>query len=1023
MSGHDVTPLSPAFGAPQASVVLPPVAGLRRPQLLRALDPVAADALGLVVAPAGTGKTTLLAQWAAALGLPVAWCRLDVGAGAPGRFVSWLWQALSEHVPVAAFDAPRTVEELVRTLEPHRGRLLLVLDDAHTLASSSAEHELEQLLLLAPPQLRVLIGARQMPRINLARSELAPIVLLSGEDLRFRTWEVEKLFRAIHRAPLPPQDVAALTRRTQGWAAALQLFHLATMDGDTAERQRAVAALAGRSRYAQGYLTGQVLAGLPPETTDFLVRTCIFDALTAARCDALLERRSSQRILRDLVDRQALTTTIDGGETFTYHEVLRRHLEATLHEELGAVATREWYQRAAAILEDEGDVVEALRTRCRAEDWTGVRRLLREFGPQLLDDGRLTRSGDRQWSDLLPRSLVESDPWSCLAEARRLLNDGRLTEAAAMSRRAQAQLADPLVVKLCEEVRATVTAWRGQTPSPRPGWIDLLLSATRQDPLRVAQAARDASSPRARRVEGFARLLGGDRRAGQRQLRLLAEQHETDLTLSLAARLTLAAIRAVGAGPAATTGRGHDNQPLPGLADSSFDQIYRDAERHGLTWLARLTSRLADVLASPRAGREIAGPVADLDQRSDEWAAALAGLVHALVGLRGGVIQLRALDDLRRRFRRLDAGVLEAWVAAFIALVSATEHLPDATETARAAEAQTRAAGVPGAAAFTYAALAAADPDQRSDFLALARSTASASGLACRPWAWRPDMAPWHRAPRPPQAAARTGAAVIAIACFGEFQLLVRDRPTDLAGVRPRVRAMFKFLAIHAGHPVHRELIADALWGDLEPEAAMHNLQVSLSSLRAALEPGVPGRRSSLVIRDGETYMLALRPGSRCDLVTFDRELAAAGHASRAGDAAVQRAALSAAVALYTGDIFPEEGPADWLVTTRERYRARAADAAARLAGLELAAADHSGAITAARRAIELDEYRDDAWQHLIEALRGAGEPAAAQRAVRAYAVVLDELGVSPGDVSAPGTPPRRSPRAPAGSHRMPRGS
>ena len=1073
MGSEDVQSAKPAAARPplpHASVAVPSVGGLRRPQLLHALDPVATTALGLAVAPAGTGKTTLLAQWALSSSLPVAWCRLDVGTAGTQRLVDWIWQALEPHVSPLPQHPPSTVEELALALDAHTGRVLLVLDDLHTVDATSGEAAVEQLLLLAPPQLRVLIGSRQMPTFNLARSELPPIVVLTGDDLRFRTWEVEKLFRSIHHAPLPPHDIAALTRYTQGWAAALQLFHLATLEGDTADRQRAVHALAGRSRYAQGYLTGQVLAGLPPQTTEFLVRTSVFDALTASRCDTLLDIGTSQRTLRELVDRQALTTTSDGGETFAYHDVLRRHLEATLHEELGAKATRAWYQRAAQILEAEGDLIEALRARCRAEDWTEVRRLLREFGPRLFDGHHRTRSGDQTWSDLIPRWLIESDPWSCLAEARRLLNDGRLAEAEAMSRRAQAQFTDPTAQKLCEGIRGLVASWRAETPGPRPSWADHLRAAVRRDPLRVAQAARADDSPRARRTEGFALVLGGDRRGGQRLLRALAQEQAVDPALALSARLVLATFDAAGSVPLAAPAPPGTSRPLSSPPSSPFDQIYREAERHGLTWLARLTSGLAVVVQSPRANGEVAALVADLDARGDVWSAALLSMVHALLGLRAGTVDLAVLDAVRCRFRELDAGVLEVWVGAFAALVSATEELPDAVVAARAVEAQARTSGVPGAAAFAYAALAATDPGQRKELLTLARATASSTGLDCRPWSWLPDLSPWRRSspdsppmpdpapgggsepattgpgpversvhspaapaahpapphpPASPRPATRPLGTTIELTCFGEFRLLVQGEPADLSTVRPRVRAMLKFLAIHAGRPVHRELIADALWGELDPEAAMHNLQVSLSSLRAALEPGVPGRRSSLVVRDGETYMLALRPGSHCDLVEFDRELAAANHARRGRDRAAQRASLATAVALYTADLFPEEGPANWLVTTRERYRARAADAAAQLAELDLEAGDHTAAVAAAQHSVQIDEYRDDAWQVLIQALRAAGEPAAAQRAVHSYAAVLAELGVEslPDIVNVPGTPPPRSRPAPAGSHRMPRES
>ncbi|WP_152192775.1 BTAD domain-containing putative transcriptional regulator [Georgenia satyanarayanai] len=1037
-------------GLPRASTAVPQVNGLHRPQLLRALDAVARDRMGLVVAPPGTGKTTLMAQWAGISGLPVAWCRLD--AGSTGRLVPLLHRALAPHLP--GDTAPATPEQLALSLEGLPGPVLLVLDDLHVLAGLPAEAELEQVLLLAPPQLRVLVGSRRMPGFNLARSELAALVVLTGEDLRFRTWEVETLFRQIHRAPLPPHDTAALTRYTQGWAAALQLFHLSTLDSQPADRHRAVHALAGRARYAQEYLTAQVLAGLPPQTTAFLVRTCVFDALTADRCNALLGTTDAQRTLRELVTRQALTTTADGGETFAYHEVLRRHLETALREELGPTGTAEWYVRAAEILEEEGDLVEALRARARAEDWPGVRALLHESGARVFAGPHQPRSRDETWAALLPAWLTASDPWCCLAEARRLLGDGRLGDAAAAAERARAQFTDASAQKLCDELRASITAWRGGPVPPRPRWPDLLLAATRRHPLDVARRAAAAEDAPVRAVAGFARLLGGDRRAGSRELRTLAEQPEgTAPGLALAARLVLATLEAIITGGAAARTEVRPG-PLSSPRPSPFDQIYLEAERHGLTWLARLTSAIA-VAGHGGDRRPMAAVIGDLDARGDRWAAAVVALVWCLIRLPSGTVDTRTLDQLRRRLRELDAGVLEAWVSAAGALLTAAQQLPDAAEQARQAEAQARSAGVPGAAALAYAALAATRAGDRDELLTLARTTASGTGLDCRPWAWLPDMSPWTRDPAapatdpnhdlpgragpppavtppagpsapsaasPPEPASRPE-PVLTVRCFGELQLLVDGQAPDLSGIRPRARTVLRFLAVHAGRPVHRELIADALWGELDPAAAMHNLQVSVSSLRAALEPGVPGRHSRIVVRDGESYMLALGPGSSSDVVEVDEALAAAARAARRRDVAGQRAALAAALAGYTGDVLPEEGPADWLVPTRERYRTRVAEAAALLAELALAAGDHAEAVRAAQRSVDIDEYRDDAWRVLVAALRAAGEPAAAERAARSYSQVLRELGVAEDLSPAPGAPPRPPRREPPAPPRTPRGS
>ncbi len=158
--------------------------------------------------------------------------------------------------------------------------------------------------------------------MNLCRVELAPITVVTADDLRFRSWEVEALFRDVYREPLPPDDIAALARRTEGWAACLQLFHLSTQSRPLSDRRRALRALAGGPRFARTYLARTVLEELPQRLRTFLTRTCVFEVLTAQRCDRLLDTTDAQQRLEELEGLGALTTSTDGGQTFRYHEVL-----------------------------------------------------------------------------------------------------------------------------------------------------------------------------------------------------------------------------------------------------------------------------------------------------------------------------------------------------------------------------------------------------------------------------------------------------------------------------------------------------------------------------------------------------------------------------------------------------------------------------------------------------------------------------------------------------------------------------
>jgi DNA-binding SARP family transcriptional activator len=161
-----------------------------------------------------------------------------------------------------------------------------------------------------------------------------------------------------------------------------------------------------------------------------------------------------------------------------------------------------------------------------------------------------------------------------------------------------------------------------------------------------------------------------------------------------------------------------------------------------------------------------------------------------------------------------------------------------------------------------------------------------------------------------------------------------------------------------------------------------------------------------MLTRTGDTYALVLPAGSSIDVVDFDTALAEADRARGSGRAAVEAAALERAVFLYRGELLPEEGAAEWVLRERDRLRLRAAAACARLAELRLQGGEPAEAAAVARRGIEIDPYADGSWTVLIRASERSGNSAAAARARREYAALLDELGIPAG----------RTRRSPGGS-------
>ncbi|MBO9556559.1 MAG: hypothetical protein J7523_18450, partial [Cellulomonas sp.] len=628
-----------------------------RRALLQRLDDVVTSRFGLVVGPPGSGKTTVMTQWSRTTGLPVVWGRCT-RAGIVVR------------TPGAGAAMCLTPDELGRMLltgTPDRAAdraVLLVLDDAHELIGHPAERDLERLLLDVLPAVHVLVGSRVRPTFNLARSEISPPTVLTGADLRLRPWEVDRLFRDVYDEPLTPEDVETVSRETDGWAVAVHLFHRSTAGLLPADRRRAVRGLPGDSWYAHDYLTGEILAGLDRPLVELLHWGSAFDRMTGARCDALMAASGSRELLRDLEVRWSLVGT-DDGVHYTLPRVLRRHLLTAQTEHLGSAAGS-WQRRAAHILEDEGAWAAAVEAYRRAGDDADVARLRDRVGT--------------------PAAPARFDVWLAGEPSTRTPEETPTASPAAAGT-AQLQAAAP----------ANGRTRPDRAPhEPASAWEPVVRSATRRDPLAGLPAATGLTGAERALAEGLCLLLAGDQRGAREPLRRAAADPDGSAGVVLGATLVDATL--TGTSRAAML--------------QTADRVHADAERRGLTWLARLAHGVVVALdGTERARADVAALVAHCDRVDDPWGAALVASWSGLVALSQGVGDPDEWDALVRRWQALDAPVPAVWARAFYALAAAEHQLPEAVQDARSAEALARAAAVPGALAVAYAALAAGAED------------------------------------------------------------------------------------------------------------------------------------------------------------------------------------------------------------------------------------------------------------------------------------------------------------------------
>ena len=365
-----------------------PGAVVRRRLVDRLLD-TGSTRLCIVVAPAGWGKTTLLAQWATSASeiRPVAWVSLDEADDEPVRFWTYVVTAVLETTGVGApalraLSAPGVdpvsvvLPLLINELVGLTGQSVLVLDDLHVIHDHRIHEGLEFLLAYLPPSLRLVTAGRADPPLPVARQRArGDLTEIRADDLRFTSEESVALVSAVGGVELEPSVQAELWHRTEGWAAGLQLAALAAGHSDRPGYPGA--GVRGDDRHVLDYLSSEVLERLEPEVRIFLVRTSVLDRLSGPLCDAVLRRSGSAEILRDLDRRNLFVVALDDRRAWfrchgLFRDVLRSEFDAEDSSDAAVLLIR-----AAAWFADEGELDHAVRCRIAAGDTDAAVALLR----------------------------------------------------------------------------------------------------------------------------------------------------------------------------------------------------------------------------------------------------------------------------------------------------------------------------------------------------------------------------------------------------------------------------------------------------------------------------------------------------------------------------------------------------------------------------------------------------------------------------------------------------------------------
>ncbi|MEM9908465.1 MAG: LuxR C-terminal-related transcriptional regulator [Cyanobacteria bacterium P01_D01_bin.44] len=423
--------------------------------------------LTLISAPAGFGKTTLLAEWVAAVPTrSVAWVSLDQSDNDPAVFWTYLITTLHKIQPSLGEQSlsllqspqPPPIESVLMTLLNEltavEADIALVLDDYHAIATQAIHDGIGFLLSHLPPQVHLMIASRADPPLALARLRShGEMTELRVSDLRFTPDEAAAFLNQGMGLAISAAEVAALEKRTEGWIAGLQLAALSLQGReDTADF---VAAFSGDDRYIVDYLLEEVLQRQPDRVRRFLLQTAILERLSGPLCDAVTEQADGQAMLETLERSNLFIIPLDNKrQWYRYHhlfaDVLQAHALMEWPERMPSLHGRasEWYEQT-------GLFSDAIRHALAAQDFERAAGLIEQMWPTMRRRQRETTV--LGWITSLPDALIRNRPVLSVAYALVLLNDGQLDAVESRLQDAErclrADSPDPLAVVVTDNAQ------------------------------------------------------------------------------------------------------------------------------------------------------------------------------------------------------------------------------------------------------------------------------------------------------------------------------------------------------------------------------------------------------------------------------------------------------------------------------------------------------------------------------------------------------------------------------------------
>ena len=402
---------------------------LPRPHLVDWLEKQTDKRIILISAPAGYGKTTLLADFLNASNRPFAWYQLNANDSDPTVFLTYLIEALRrmKDAPDSVTNAlGKTAQSLLdssdTSISPQRvltvlinelteqldGIWILVLEDYHYVTNPAVHQLVDFLLENAPPGLRLVISTRVDPPLALARLRARGLLAeLRSPALRFRDEETT-IWLEQNLPDLSTENINLLHEKTEGWAAALQIIRSSLSGRDAQSMNEVLSGLSGTQQFVFEYLAEEVFRRLPDDTQEFLLRTSILSQMDASVCDAVADMHDSQAMLQRLEKQNLFLTSLDSNRRwYRYHYLFRDFLYSRLQRE-GNKYVNKLERLAGDHYEKQGELEVAYEHYLSAQDYESAARVISVFAADFVERGRVEVL--HRYLNALPSEVMRANP-------------------------------------------------------------------------------------------------------------------------------------------------------------------------------------------------------------------------------------------------------------------------------------------------------------------------------------------------------------------------------------------------------------------------------------------------------------------------------------------------------------------------------------------------------------------------------------------------------------------------------------